>query len=76
MYPVSIATHGQALNITCTSYAGTLNFGFVGCPDALLSMQHIALHLADALAELESAYGIAAPGRDLIRQRVTERGQQ
>jgi WS/DGAT/MGAT family acyltransferase len=58
MYPVSIATHGQAVNITCTSYAGTLNFGFVGCPDALPGMQRMALYTADALLELEAALGI------------------
>ncbi|MDP9142486.1 MAG: wax ester/triacylglycerol synthase family O-acyltransferase [Pseudomonadota bacterium] len=58
MYPVSIATHGQAVNITCTSYAGTLNFGFVGCPDALPGMQRMALYTADALHELEVALGI------------------
>ena len=27
-YPVSLVTHGQALNITCHGYAGTLAFGF------------------------------------------------
>ncbi len=31
MYPVSLIAHGGALNITCLSYAGSLNFGFTGC---------------------------------------------
>jgi WS/DGAT/MGAT family acyltransferase len=75
IYPVSIAAHGQALNITCTSYAGTLNFGFVGCPDTLPGMQRIALYTADALAELETALGIRTvakvrtSGRTAIRAR-------
>ena len=30
-YPASIVTHGLALNITCQSYAGWMNFGFTGC---------------------------------------------
>jgi diacylglycerol O-acyltransferase len=39
-YPASIVTHGQALNITCQSYAGSMNFGFTGCHS--LAAQHAA----------------------------------
>lgn len=53
-YPVSIPVHGQALNITCNSYADTLNFGFVGCRDSLPHMQHLAVYTAEALEELEA----------------------
>ncbi len=52
-YPVSLATHGQALNITCQSYADTLNFGFTGCRDTLPSMQRMAVYMGEALQELE-----------------------
>ncbi len=52
-YPVSLATHGQALNITCQSYADTLNFGFTGCRDTLPSMQRMAVYMGEALVELE-----------------------
>ena len=55
IYPASIATHGQALNITCQSYAGTMNFGFTGCHSSVPSLQKLALHAADALQELEGA---------------------
>src|SRR5262249_45760142 len=54
-YPMSIPTHGLALNITVTSYAGTLNFGFIGCRDTLPHMQRLAVYCKDALAELEQA---------------------
>ena len=54
-YPASIVTHGQALNITCQSYAGMMNFGFTGCHSSLPSMQKLAVYSADALAELEAA---------------------
>ena len=54
-YPASIVTHGQALNITCQSYAGAMNFGFTGCHSSLPSMQRLAVYAADALAELEGA---------------------
>jgi diacylglycerol O-acyltransferase len=55
IFPASIVTHGQALNITCESYAGTMNFGFTGCHSSLPSMQRLAVYAADALLELEDA---------------------
>jgi WS/DGAT/MGAT family acyltransferase len=51
-YPVSLIAHGGALNITCLSYAGTLNFGFTGCRDTLPHMQRIAVYTGEALEEL------------------------
>lgn len=53
VYPVSIPLHGQAFNITCQSYAGTLNFGFVGCRNSLPHLQHLAVYTREALEELE-----------------------
>ncbi len=52
-YPMSIPVHGQALNITCNSYAGQMCFGFTGCRDTLPSLQRIAVYCGDALTELE-----------------------
>ncbi|WP_077530722.1 WS/DGAT/MGAT family O-acyltransferase [Vreelandella utahensis] len=54
MYPVSLVTHGGALNITCLSYAGSLNFGYTGCRDTLPSMQRLAVYTGEALDELEA----------------------
>jgi len=54
IFPVSIVTHGQALNITCQSYAGHLAFGFTGCRDTLPHMQRLATYTGRALEELES----------------------
>jgi WS/DGAT/MGAT family acyltransferase len=53
-YPVSLVTHGQALNITCQSYDGHLNFGFTGCRDSLPHMQRVATYTGEALTELEA----------------------
>jgi hypothetical protein len=55
-YPASIVTHGQALNITCQSYAGYMNFGYTGCHSSMPSMQRLAVYTADALAEMEAAF--------------------
>lgn len=57
-YPVSIPTHGMALNITLHSYAGKLNFGFVGCRDALPGLQKLAVHTTRALDDLAHAAGV------------------
>ncbi|WP_417544949.1 WS/DGAT/MGAT family O-acyltransferase [Marinobacter sp.] len=54
MYPVSLIAHGGALNITCLSYAGSLNFGYTGCRDTLPSMQKLAVYTGEALDDLEN----------------------
>lgn len=59
-YPMSIPVHGQALNITCNSYAGSLCFGFTGCRDTLPHLQRMAVYCAEGLADLERAVGLAA----------------
>jgi diacylglycerol O-acyltransferase len=59
-YPASIVTHGQALNITCQSYAGFMNFGFTGCHSSMPSMQRLAVYTSEALAELEATFVPAA----------------
>jgi WS/DGAT/MGAT family acyltransferase len=55
-YPASIVTHGQALNITCQSYAGYMNFGFTGCHSSMPSMQRLAVYTAEALADMEATF--------------------
>nr|WP_222854025.1 wax ester/triacylglycerol synthase family O-acyltransferase [Fodinicola acaciae] len=56
-YPVSFLLDGQALNITLTSHAGSLDFGVVGCRRSLPHLQHFLGHLDAALVELERAAG-------------------
>ena len=41
-FPVSIATHGCALNITLTSYVDRLDFGLIACKVAVPDVQFIA----------------------------------
>ncbi len=54
-YPMSIPVHGQALNITCNSYAGSVCFGFTGCRDTVPHLQRLAVYCGEALGELERA---------------------
>lgn len=61
IYPASIVTHGQALNITCESYNGHMNFGFTACHTSVPSMQKLAVYCVEALQELEDGLGIKRP---------------
>jgi WS/DGAT/MGAT family acyltransferase len=54
-YPMSIPVHGQALNITCNSYAGNVCFGFTGCRDSVPHLQRLAVYCGEAMDELEAA---------------------
>jgi diacylglycerol O-acyltransferase / wax synthase len=56
-YPMSIPVHGQALNITCNSYAGSVCVGFTGCRETVPHLQRLAVYFGEALTELESAVG-------------------
>ena len=79
IYPASIVTHGQALNITCESYAGYMNFGFTACHTSVPKTQRLAVYSADALAELEAAVGLTqvapvaapAPAKKAARKRAS-----
>jgi WS/DGAT/MGAT family acyltransferase len=53
LFPLSLLLHGNALNITCVSYAGTLNFGLTGARDTLPHLQRLAIYMGDALVEIE-----------------------
>lgn len=55
VYPMSIPTDGQAVNITVTSYDGSLEFGLMGCRRTVPHLQRLLIHLDDALAGLEKA---------------------
>lgn len=53
LFPLSLLTHGNALNITCVSYAGTLDFGFTGARDSVPHLQRLAVYMGEALTEIE-----------------------
>lgn len=53
VYPVSIPYEGQALNITVTSYDGSLEFGLTGCRRTVPHLQRLLTHLETTLAAME-----------------------
>jgi diacylglycerol O-acyltransferase len=58
LYPLSIPLDGQALNITCTSYATEIAFGLTGCRRTVPHLQRLLHYLDDELLELEQAAGL------------------
>ncbi len=57
LYPVSIVTDGQALNITLASRDKYLDFGIIGCRRTVPHLQRLLIHLETALSELERSWG-------------------
>lgn len=51
-FPVSIVTHGLALNITIQSYAGSLEYGLVACKKAVPDLPEFAKYMREAHQEL------------------------
>jgi WS/DGAT/MGAT family acyltransferase len=70
LYPLSLLLHGNALNITCVSYAGTLNFGFTGARDTLPHLQHLAVYMGQALDEISRILVPKRPRAATARRRA------
>jgi WS/DGAT/MGAT family acyltransferase len=60
LFPVSIATHGMALNITVQGYRDQLEFGLIAGANVLPDVQRLADMLEEELAVLEEAYASVA----------------
>jgi WS/DGAT/MGAT family acyltransferase len=58
LYPLSIPLDGQAMNITCTTYADEVGFGIVGCRRSVPHLQRLLTDLDDELGALEEAAGV------------------
>jgi WS/DGAT/MGAT family acyltransferase len=56
IFPVSISTHGVALNITVQSYRDQLDFGFIAGANIIPHVEELANMLPEELALLEAAY--------------------
>lgn len=59
VYPVSIATHYLALNITITGYGDKLGFGYIACRRSVPGLQRMLDYTDQSIAELELALGLA-----------------
>lgn len=64
MYPISSIAAGMGLNVTLASYAGSMDFGFVGNGVALPHLSTLARHTQEAFDELKAAAAALAPSAD------------
>jgi diacylglycerol O-acyltransferase / wax synthase len=77
-YPVSIAIHSMALNVTVQSYAGRLDYGLIACrralPDVtdlgdhLLAEHQILLAKAQEVAGVPESASAAAPAKKAVKK--------
>ena len=56
-YPLSVPIDGNALNITCNSYADQMAFGLTGCRRTVPHLQRILAYLDDEIGALKKAAG-------------------
>jgi WS/DGAT/MGAT family acyltransferase len=55
IYPLSVVTDAQAMNITAISYESTICVGITTCPDNLPEIDSMAKHLREAYRELKQS---------------------
>jgi diacylglycerol O-acyltransferase / wax synthase len=56
IYPISMISEGQAINITVTPYAQNITFGIVGDRKLVPHLQRLLTHLENALQALEKEH--------------------
>ncbi len=65
-YPVSIVTHGMALNITVQSYDGRLDVGLIACRRAMPDLHDFAEMMRDSHAALRDRVLADAPQAQVV----------
>jgi diacylglycerol O-acyltransferase len=60
-HPLSIVTHGLALNITIQTYAGSVDFGLIADKKAVPDLQALADAIQAAFAEAQRLYALTNP---------------
>lgn len=59
VYPVSIATHYLALNITISGYGDNLGFGYIACRRSVPALQRMLDYTQSSIQELEASLNLA-----------------
>jgi diacylglycerol O-acyltransferase len=63
IYPVSTLPPMTALNVTCCSFAGTVNFGLIAGRTAVPDLPLLAHYIDEAFRQLAAATGVTEPER-------------
>jgi hypothetical protein len=69
LYPVSIPSHGMALNVTVQSYCGSLDFGLTACRKTVPELRKLADYLEESLAELHEAVFARATAKAAVSRK-------
>ena len=73
LYPVSIATHYLALNITISGYGDNLGFGYIACRRSVPALQRMLDYTNNAINDLEQALGLAVIPSKVTRKRSSKK---
>lgn len=65
-YPMSILMDGQALNITLCSHGNQLDFGILGCRNAMPDIELLAQYVRDAFEELRTIAAVGKPAKKAL----------
>lgn len=76
MYPISSIAAGMGMNVTLASYAGSMDFGFVGNGLALPHLAELARHTREAFDELKAAAATQAPTAQAPQSRRAPKAAQ
>jgi len=76
VYPVSIATHYLALNITISGYGDNLGFGYIACRRSVPGLQRMLDYTQSSIQELEASLQLQDPAPTVAKKKTTARKVQ
>ena len=75
-YPMSILMDGQALNITLCSHGNQLDFGILGCRNAMPDIERLAEYVGEAFHELRELAATRASIAPEVQARSVKRASR
>lgn len=76
VYPVSIATHYLALNITISGYGDNLGFGYIACRRSVPALQRMLDYTQSSIQELEASLQLQDADHAVAKKKTTARKVQ
>ncbi len=76
VYPVSIATHYLALNITISGYGDNLGFGYIACRRSVPGLQRMLDYTQSSIQELEASLQLQDVAPAVVKKKIAARKVQ